>query len=43
MAGVPQQFPFGVQDHKGGVGLHDIGLRIKASLAGSGTAANQDI
>ena len=43
MAGVPQKFSLGVQDHKGSVGLHDIRLRVKASLAGTGTAANQDI
>ena len=43
MAGVPQKFSLGVQDHKGSVGLHDIRLRIKASLAGTGTTANQDI
>ena len=43
MAGVPQKLSLGVQDHKGGVGLHDIGLCVKAGLAGTGTAANQDI
>ena len=43
MAGVPQKFSLGVQDYKGSVGLHDIGLRVKASLAGTGTTADQDI
>ena len=43
MAGVSQQFSLGVQDHKGGVGLHDIGLCVKAGLTGTGTTADQDI
>ena len=43
MSGVSQQFPLGVQDHEGGVGLHDIGLRVEAGLTGTGTAANQNI
>lgn len=43
MAGVSQKFSFGVLDHKGSVGLHDIRLRVKASLAGTGTTADQDI
>ena len=43
VAGVPQQLSFGVQNHKGGIGLHDIRLRVKASLAGTGTTADQDI
>ena len=43
MAGVSQQFPLGVQDHEGGVGLHDVGFGVEAGLAGTGTTADQDI
>ena len=43
VAGVSQQLSFGVQNHKGGIGLHDVGFGVEAGLTGTGTAADQDI
>ena len=38
IAGVAGQFPLGVQNHKRGVGLHEIGLRIETCLARAASA-----
>ncbi len=41
--GVPQQFALGIEAHKAGVGVHDIGLCEKPRLARAGAAAHQNI
>ena len=41
--GVPQQLALGIETHKAGVGVHDVGLCKKPRLARARAAADQDI